>query len=214
MSCKVSDLCDCFDFPEAEALAQRIIDKRDTHAAVHRATRAVADRLEAERLQRIETRNAGRLVCTSGDDPFSACTRPAVDRFVVGLRCTKHAPDVVTPSCTKPLRCYRSCCAGSLADTETARAEVAQQTLAELNALKHEIVRLSRGPAFTLAELAEYLPPAKSPGRLDAERRVLGVLDVAISKGIVRRVGDRRWKGGAAPAATVEREAERENRYR
>ena len=32
ISCKVSDLCDCFEFPEADARAQEILDARDARA--------------------------------------------------------------------------------------------------------------------------------------------------------------------------------------
>lgn len=186
------------------------------HDKVHHAMREAGDKLEAERQQRIGTRNAahvaaGGWLCISGDTPFGACTRVAVGRFVNGTFCAKHAPARQTPRCVKPLRCYRDCCAEALVHTDQLRGEAQARSEQQTTALKREIVKLAASGSFGLGDLAEFVPSSRDPRRPEAEAWVRGVLDLAVSKGVVESHGAR-WR--RPRGEQVEHDTtERGNRY-
>lgn len=197
------------------------------HEAVRAAFRKVGDQLEAERRQRVELRNAahvaaGGRICGRYDwRTKQPCTHVAVARLAAGTPvCSSHLPEQPQPGCSKPLLCYKPCCASKLpalsADVARRHAVAVDQNT-WTNELRAEIERLAATRSiFTLAELAEYA------GRGRAER-VLNVLDAAVTHGLIEKhPREQRWRG---TGVTLERvytptpptidvdSIERENRY-
>ena len=176
-----------------------------SHDRVRRAMRDVGDRITAERIA--EMRSRGKQPCNSIDARTQlVCTDESLAVYLVGPRCARHTPAAERglpenrPTCNAPLRCYCSKHVDAPDphdENDRARAELQQRELAWVNAVKSDVLQLARARvSFTIAELAEHMPPARSPERSVVEQSLLALLAEGVERGLIVKHPDRNeWKG-------------------
>lgn len=179
--------------------------------------RIVGHRLEAERCARIAARDVVQLEAGARQCGIVRCGRVAVTCVSTGgWVCVEHRPRQPVRTCSKPLLCYKPCCAGALpaVKLDSERREQRQhETSGWATRLRAEIEQLAAGrDVFTLAALAEF-------GRPD---RVRHVVDAAVKHELIEKHPRRdEWRGTGRrathdyvppPPVDVDN-IERENRY-
>lgn len=179
---------------------------------VHAAMKRVGEHLNEQRLARIAARNAAHIaaggrICRSAEQwPLQGvCTRPAIGFYLSGWRCQEHTPaklaghpEPPTPTCAKPLLCYRECCAVKTEPAPVEKRHELDERIAAWKAhARAEILQLaSLGYPFGPRDLAALLP-VKLAGD-SARDWLMQLLDEGVTAGALARVGDTEWKGARA----------------